>query len=135
MQLTHALRCPPAAVFMYLTDSARFVAAHPVIHRMETLGPNRYRVYERMLGVPFTYPATVTSDAATRTVTMRAVVAGLVHIEMTFVIEPTPTGCVVREDARFGGWLPVGALMEPLFRRLHARLFANIEAAINSGQG
>lgn len=134
MELRHVLTASPAVVFAHLTEPARFVAAHRVIYRMEALGKDRYRVrvHERMFGIPFTYPATVTSDALTRTVTMRATVSGVVLIEMRFVIEATPTDCTVHEKVGFGGWLPVAPVMDRLFRKLHGQLFANIETAVAS---
>ena len=133
MQLNFTSRRPLAEVFQYLTDMARFATVHPVIYRIDALGADRYRIHERMpIGLPvrFTYPATVVGDVAAGTVQMDATVFGLVQISMRFQLTADGRRTNIREDVAFRSWLPVRAVLERTFRRLHAELFAAIERAV-----
>ena len=132
MQLLFTINRPPSKVFQYLTDMARFATVHPVIYRIDALGGDRYRIHERMpIGLPvrFTYPATVTGDATAGTIAMDATVFGLVQISMRFQLTADGPRTHIREDVTFRSWLPVRAVLERTFRRLHGELFAAIERA------
>ncbi len=132
MTLDHHVSKSADEVFACLTDAAQFVAVHPVIYRLEALDATRYRVFERLPLLPFsfTYPATISGLREAGEVRMEATVGGgLVHIGMRFTITPHGAGCVVREDVTFRTWLPVRAVLERLFQRLHRQLFVNIANA------
>ncbi len=137
LTLVFAVPRPVGLVFAHLADPVRFVAVHPVISRMEATGPGQYLVYETMkvVGLPysFTYPATITADQAALTVQVRATVRQLVHIQMDFRLSGSGQATTVHETVTFGSWLPVGALMAPVFRQQHARLFANLGAVAEQG--
>ncbi len=131
MKLTHALKKPVDFVFAHLTDMQKFVAVHPLIYRMDRLDGNTYLVFERLkigfIPYSFTYTATVESDGANKTVLLRANVMNLATIEMHFAIKASGSGYVVTETVTFKSTLPVRAIMEPVFRKQHTRLFPNIE--------
>ncbi len=129
MHLLHEVRCPAEVVFDCLTNAARLAAVHPVIYQIDDLGDRRYLIYEKLLGIPFTYPATIEADAAAATVTMRATVFQLVTIRMQFRLEAAGPRCRVHETVNFRSFLPVALVLRPLFRKLHGVLFRNIETA------
>ena len=135
MRLPLSFFVPRSAEFVFdcLTNPVQFVAAHPVIYRMDALGDDRYRVFERLpLGpvtLGFTYEATIKGDAARRRVAMRARVLAVVTIAMEFQLTPAAGGTLVQEQVTFTSWLPVGPAMRGIFRKLHTQLFTNIGRA------
>lgn len=132
LQLRFELKSPARFVFENLSDTDKFVAIHPLIQRMERVGPNDYVVYERIkvwiFPFRFTYPATVVSDRSSMKVTMCATVMRLTSVRMEYDIQPKADGCLVCEDITFATWLPVRFILRRLFQTQHRKLFANLDA-------
>jgi carbon monoxide dehydrogenase subunit G len=130
LELVFDVPQPVGVVLAHLADHQLFVAIHPVISRMQATGPGQYLVHEtlKVAGLPysFTYPATIEADQAARTVRVRATVARVVHVQMDFRLSGSGQATTVRETVTFRSWLPVGALMAPVFRQQHAQLFQNL---------
>lgn len=131
LELRHTLDAPPAHVYACLTDMDLFVATHPLIYRVASLGGQRHRMYERLPGLrwlPFSYPAEVVGDLQRLVVQMRAKVFGLVTIAMVFELQPTALGCSVVETVDIQTWLPIRKVIAKIFRAQHVRWFQNIAA-------
>lgn len=133
MKLEHRLKKTTDQVFDNLTEPQKFVAAHPVITKMEVIGKDKYLVSETLrLGfVPcaFKYVATVIGDYERKKVVMYATVMKINRIEMVFNLEEQGTGCVVREEISVRSPLPIKSLMEKIFEKHHTQLFKNIDNA------
>lgn len=133
MTLTFRINKPTDFILDYLTDMQKFVSVHPVINRIKRIGNNRYLVFETLklgsIPVSFTYPVTVESKLADKTVIFRATVLKLTKIEMTFVVQADRGFSVVEETIRFSAPLPVKAIMQRIFRKQHEQLFKNLALA------
>lgn len=131
MQLSFNVQKPADVIFNYLTDMQLFASVHPVITKMEEIGNNRYKVYEKfMLGpVPysFTYAAEVASNASENSITINATVMKLTKIEMQFQIKEHDGYCIVHENIAFKSPLPVKGIMSKVFKTQHRKLFENID--------
>ena len=133
MILSFSLHKSPDFIFNSLTDMDKFAALHPVITKIERLSDNRYLVYETLkLGfIPysFTYFATMESNWANKTVSIKATVMKMTHIEMNFSIRQEGGVSIVEEIITFKSILPVKTFMEKIFREQHTLLFQNMDRA------
>lgn len=129
MILEHKIKKSADVVFDHLTDMKKFVSIHPIIYKMDDLGNNTYKVYEKLGFVSFTYSATVTGNAQNKTVNIKAVVMKLTHIEMNFTIKSEDDHTLIREIVSFKSPLPVKGIMTKIFEKQHKQLFLNIENA------
>jgi carbon monoxide dehydrogenase subunit G len=131
MTLDFQLKKPVEFVHAYLSDMQKFVTVHPIIYRIDSLGENKYLVYERLkLGfIPysFTYVVSVESNVKDRTVIIRTTVKKMVKIEMYYRLKANGEHSVVNEVITFKSRLPVKSLMGRIFRNQHRQLFLNIE--------
>lgn len=132
IQLTHQLRKSEKFVLHYLTDMQKFVGVHPFLERVELLGGNNYRVFEKqtLLGVlpfHFSYPIILENSISNKSVTITAEVFTLVKIKMIFLLSESEGVTTVKETIDFNSLFPVSFLLESLFRKSHTRLFQNIE--------
>ena len=131
MNLSFTLHKSPDFIFDYLTDMDKFAKVHPVITKIDRLGDNRYLVHETLrLGfIPysFTYPVTIENNVANKTVTIKATVMKMTHIEMHFSIRREGEHSVVDESITFRSVLPIKAVMEKIFREQHTLLFQNMD--------
>ena len=129
MILEHKIKKPADFVFDYLTDMKKFVLVHPIIYKMEDLGNDNYKVYEKLGLISFTYSATVKGDKANNTVNIKAVVMKMTHIEMNFTIKDENGDSVIHETVSFKSFLPVKGILAAIFKKQHKQLFSNIEKA------
>ncbi|HSF90496.1 MAG TPA: SRPBCC domain-containing protein [Saprospiraceae bacterium] len=131
MNLSFILHKSPDFIFDYLTDMDKFASIHPVISRIDKTGENKFLVHETLkLGfIPFsfTYPVSIESNRSAKTVTIKATVMKLTHIEMIFSIRSEGNHSVVDESISFKSFLPVKAVMEKVFREQHTLLFQNMD--------
>jgi carbon monoxide dehydrogenase subunit G len=131
MNLSFTLHKSPDFIFDYLTDMDKFASIHPVITKIERTGEHKFLVHETLkLGfIPysFTYPVTIESNVANKTVTIKATVMKMTHIEMHFSIRREGEHSVVDESITFRSVLPIKAVMEKIFREQHALLFQNMD--------
>ncbi len=101
MNLTHRIHKPSDFIFDYLSDMQKFVTVNPVIYKMVSLGGQQYKVYETwnigFIPYSFTYPATIESNAELKTVTIKATVMKIVHIDIRFSIRPDGSSSIVEE--------------------------------------
>lgn len=123
------LRSSKEKIFRHLTTPEKFVAAHPLIHRMEALGGNSYRVHERVkLGfIPCSFRYKATFVTLPDEVKIEATVAGLTRISMHIRLFAADQGTRVEEEVVIRSILPVQRIMTRLFREQHALLFRNID--------
>jgi carbon monoxide dehydrogenase subunit G len=132
MKLTFSLTADPQAVFRYLSQPELFVKVHPVVYKMEPLGDQRYKVFEKMkfslFQFSFTYEAVVKSDSIQRNVDIAAVVRKHTKIEMLYVVKPGNHGTIVEEEVNIKSPLPIRRFMEKFIRRQHNIMFENIDA-------
>lgn len=127
MTLNHKIRKPVSTVFDYLTNMKKFVAVHPIIYKMDDLGQDNYKVYEKLGLVSFTYSATVKGDPQTKTVNIKAVVMKITHVEMNFTIKSEGDYSFIHETVDFRTPLPIKAILKNIFTKQHKQLFLNIE--------
>lgn len=131
MTLHFTLHKPASVVFDYLSDMQKFVAVHPVIHRITLMDDGRYRVHETLkLGfIPysFTYFATLESDREAGQVRILATVQRITRIEMEFFIQEKEGVTQVTEHIAIHSPLPVHGLVRKVFSEQHLILFRNIE--------
>ena len=131
MKLTFKIHKPADFILNYLTDMQKFVSVHPVISKINKAGDNSYLVYETLkigfIPFSFTYPVTIESKSAEKTVIIRATVMKLTKIEMTFIIKADKDFSVVEENINFKSFLPVKSIMQSNFKKQHKQLFKNIE--------
>jgi carbon monoxide dehydrogenase subunit G len=132
MILTHKTNKPIAFTWDYLTDMQKFVTVHPVIIKINKTSEGNYLVFETLtLGfIPFsfTYPVTIERQWLNKTVIMRATVMKFTKIEMTFLIQADEGGSIVEEMIILKSPLPVKAIMQRIFKKLHTQLFQNINS-------
>ena len=133
MILSFTLHKSADFIFDYLTDMDKFASIHPVITKIEKTGENKFLVHETLkLGfIPFsfTYPVTIESDVANKTVSIKATVMKMTHIEMNFSIRQEGGVSIVEEIITFKSILPVKTFMEKIFREQHTLLFQNMDRA------
>lgn len=130
MHIDYKIKQPVALVFDHLADMQKFVSVHPVIYRIESLGENKYLIYETLkfafIPYSFTYTATVDSNKETNSVVMNATVMKN-KIEMIFHLTSGDGFCLVEEKVTVKTSLLIKSMMQKIFRKHHAQLFRNIE--------
>ena len=131
MILSFTLHKSADFIFDYLTDMDKFASIHPVITKIEKTGENKFLVHETLkLGfIPFsfTYPVTIESDVANKTVSIKATVLKMTHIDMNFSIRLEGDISIVEEIITFKSILPVKTFMKKIFREQHTLLFQNMD--------
>ena len=131
MHLQFKLNKPIEKVFESLNKADNFVKVHPIIYLMKPLANGGYLVHEMLkvafINIYFTYPCTIESDAIEKTITMKAVVKKMVHIQIDFELSIENDQTVVNEFITSKSLLPVALLMNKIFKTQHQKLFQNIE--------
>lgn len=98
---------------------------------MKPLPNGAYLMYEKLkiafFNVDFTYPCTIESNSNDKTITMKAVVKNMVHIQINFKLSTLNEQTIVEEFITFKSLLPVGLVMGKIFKTQHQKLFSNIE--------
>jgi carbon monoxide dehydrogenase subunit G len=130
MELTFRVKKGVETVFEHLSDMSKFVKVHPIIHRIDPLGGNRYRIHEKLKFGPvpfaFTYVASVEGRRSDMTVVIRATVFKVTRIEMTFKLNGNDHETEVKENVVFSTPLLIKSLMRRVFKEQHQILFENI---------
>jgi carbon monoxide dehydrogenase subunit G len=118
-------------VFQCLSIADNFVKVHPIIYAMKPLPNGTYLVYEKLnlafIKIDFTYPCTIESNRNDQTITMKAVVKKMVHIQIDFELSIENDQTVVNEFITLKSLLPVAFVMGKIFKTQHQKLFQNIE--------
>lgn len=73
------------------------------------------------------HPAKVEGKLATKQITISAVVKKMTHIKMHYLLENDNGKTKITETITLKSPLPIGLLMEKIFRKHHGELFKNIE--------
>ena len=101
---------------------------------MKPLPNGAYLVFEKLkiafINIDFTYPCTIESDAFDKTITMKAVVKKMLHIQINFKLSFKNDQTVVNEFITFKSLLPVALLLNKIFKTQHQKLFKNIENSL-----
>jgi len=88
-------------------------------------------VYEKLkitfLNIDFTYPCIIESNILSNTITMKAIVKKMVHIQIIFKLSTQNGVTIVDEFTTFKSFLPVAPIMKRIFKKQHQQLFINIE--------
>jgi carbon monoxide dehydrogenase subunit G len=120
-------------VYDYLTDMQKFQSIHPIIHRIDALGQEKYLIHERLpLGIftiPFTYPMTLETNPSENQVKMKATVFGLVKIVLFFTLSTNQNYTFIDEDIKFTSIWPMGFFLKSTFKKHHHRMFKNLSKA------
>ncbi|MDZ4747363.1 MAG: hypothetical protein SH808_02685 [Saprospiraceae bacterium] len=132
MNLTFTLHKSVDFIFHYLTDMDKFASVHPLITKIDKKGEGNFLVHETLkLGFfpySFTYPVTIKSNSANKTVMIKATVMKMAHIEMHFTIRQEGELSVVEEIITIDTNLPIKKIIKTLFMEQHAQLFKNINS-------
>lgn len=131
MHLQFKLNKPIEKVFDSLSNAENFLKVHPIIYAMKPLPNGSYLVHEKLklafININFTYPCTIVSDAIEKTITMKAMVKKMVHIQIIFKLSIENDQTVVNEFITLKSLLPVAFVMGKIFKTQHQKLFQNIE--------
>jgi carbon monoxide dehydrogenase subunit G len=131
VHLQFKLNKPIEEVFQCLTNADNFVKVHPIIYSMKPKPNGGFTVYERLkiafINIDFTYPCTIASNSNEKTITMKAVVKKMVHIQIDFKLSTQNGQTIVDEFITFKSLLPVAFVMSKIFKTQHRQLFSNIE--------
>lgn len=131
MHLQFKLNKPINEVFQCLSIAKNFELVHPVIYKIEPQANENHLVYEQLrigfIKFKFTYPCTIEANIETKTITMKAWVIKMVHIEIIFKLTAVNGQTIVDEFTSFKSFLPVGFVMGKIFSIQHKQLFINIE--------
>jgi len=118
-------------VFESLSNVDNFVKVHPIIYAMKPLPNSAYLVYEKLkiafINIDFTYACTIESNSNNKTITMKAVVKKMAHIQIDFKLSTLNEQTIVNEFITFKSLLPVAIVMGKIFKTQHQKLFQNIE--------
>lgn len=131
MNLEFTVNKPLENVFSFLSDMKKFQSAHPVIHNIDYVSKNKYKIHETLkfafIPFSFTYPATVTYSNKRNQVVMEAIVKKLVHIRIEFNLTENNQTTLVKEEIQFKSILPVQFILKRIFQKQHKQLFENIK--------
>jgi carbon monoxide dehydrogenase subunit G len=131
LHLQFKLNKPIEKVFDSLSNAENFLQVHPIIYAMKPLPNGSYLVHEKLkiayINIDFTYPCTIESNRNDKTITMKAVVKKMVHIQIDFKLSFENNQTVVNEFITFKSLLPVAFVMRKVFKTQHQKLFQNIE--------
>ncbi len=131
MHLQFILNKPIEEVFQCLTNADNFVKVHPIIYSMKPIPDGGFLVFEKLkiafINIDFTYPCTIESNSNDKTITMKAVVKKMVHIQINFKLSTQNGQTIVDEFITFKSLLPVAYVMSKIFKTQHQQLFSNIE--------
>ncbi len=101
---------------------------------MKPLPNGAYLVYEKLkialININFTYPCIIESDRNQKTITMKAVVKKMLHIQIDFKLSIENDQTIVNEFISFKSLLPVALVMGKIFKTQHQKLFKNIENSL-----
>lgn len=129
--LTHQVKKGEKLVLHYLTDMQKFVLVHPYLEKVELLGRNHYKVYEKQflsgfVPIYFSYPATVEYSQPNKSVTITARIFSVLTIVIVFKVNESEGVTTINETIEFFPPFPVKFFLEKLFIKSHTRLFYNI---------
>ena len=118
---------PSVLVQKVLSDMPSFVHYHPLLHKIEPLGPDLFRVHERAplfwgLSLPISYKARVIRSPDRAQISYEAWPQGM-ELHLHFRLIGRDGGTLVQEKARakgFGFFLDV---LEKALRQSHEELF------------
>ena len=131
MKLTFKVAQKANHVYEYLSDMHKFELVHPIIHRIDRIEGNQYRVHERVklgfLSYSFTYPVILITSSANKCISMTSTIMKLTEVRMNFTIREFNGYSIVEEIININSVLPVKKLMQRLLIKHHSSLFHNIE--------
>ncbi len=115
-------------VKQYLIDAEKFVSVHPLIYKMEDLGQNKFRVFEKVkvgfIPYHFTYTATITNN--NDSIQMYASIMGVTKLSMYFTFQRVGDETIIKEKLTVRSLLPIKNFMLKLIGEQHQELFKNI---------
>ena len=131
MKLSFSLSASPDFVFQHLSDYILYTEVHPVIEKMEPLGEQTYKVFEKtkigFLPYAFQYTAQLIPDRANKTVRITALVKEGKQIRLLFSVRPGKNGTIVEEDVQVEGMGWLKSFLERFIRKQHNIMFSNID--------
>lgn len=133
MKLTFSVKTSINTVLDYLTDIEKFVFIHPIIYKMEALGNNQYKVYEKVKIGFFRYAFNYIAKIETyqNEVIIEAKIKGMSSIKMHFYLSENNNQTIIEEVITIKSILPIKKFMHKLFQEQHTILFSNLERKIN----
>lgn len=116
-------------VLEYLSHTDKFVSAHPLIYKMESLGNDLYRVNEKVQFGPishrFEYKAKI--ERQKNGISIDANIMDLVKISMKMILAADGEHTAVCEEVEIRTILPVKNFMLRMIKKQHKVFFENIE--------
>lgn len=135
MEVSYRIPAPVHEVFPYFADMKKFGDAHPIIYRVDDIGPNEYLFYEKlrmfMFNVRFTYKVKVESIDQNREVKIYSNVQRGVHLKLTFSFSEINRQTEINEviAVTASGW--VKSFFHPLLKKSHLKLVNEITSRLN----
>lgn len=124
----------PEYVYESLTNADKFVDVHPIIYKMDKIGKESYKVYEKVnfgfFPYRFTYLATIKGNPSEKTINIFATIKKITKVNMEFKITKSDTGCQIEEMITILTPLPIKNYLRKLFKEQHTLLFENIQNSI-----
>ncbi len=133
MNLIFKVNAKIDVVFDYLTDMQKFVAIHPVITKINSLGNNNYLVHETLkigfIPISFTYPVNIVQNKIAKNVIIKATVMKVNKIEMIFNLHTKNQSTIIEEFITFKTFFAIKPIMQSIFKKQHLQLFKNLDLA------
>lgn len=132
-KLQYLCKQTPNTVFEYLTEISKFISIHPVIYKMDKIGPNEYMTYEHLkmgfMPISLKYPSTIEGNPAQKTVIMQAEIFKIATIHMHYSLKSTEEGfCEVTEEVHVKCFLPIKKTILDIFKKHHQEMFDKLSA-------
>lgn len=126
MKLQYTLNQPIDTVFECLSNMQKFCDAHPVIYKIDMLGNNEYRFYEKQLFFTFSYCVSLTETKPVTYVSMYSKVQPGVSLNLYFRLKAEGGITYVEEEVDVKAPIIIKQVFERILKSAHQKMFANI---------
>lgn len=126
MILSYTLNTPIAHVFECLSDMQKFCDAHPVIFKVDSLGNNQYKFYEKIAFVTFSYAVSIEKTEPLTYVAMYSKVQPGVYLNLYFRLKTEGGITYVEEQVDVKAPIIIKQVFERILANAHKKMFAKI---------
>ncbi len=132
--LIHSFPYPAEKVYPYFSQIHQFVAVHPVIFKAEPIGPDEFKLSERLniagIKIAFSYPVKLEHQVVNRKVVMYSVVRKGATIKLTFDFTENNGKTELRELVEFNGPSIISAMFMRFLTKTHYQLVERVKTSI-----
>ena len=126
MILQYTLSTPIAKVFECLSDMQKFCNVHPVIFKVDSLGNNQYKFYEKIAFVTFSYAVSIEKTEPVTLVAMYSKVQPGVYLNLYFRLKEAGGLTYVEEEVKIKAPIIIKQVFEQVLKGAHQKMFAKI---------